>query len=176
MRRSLFWGLAATTVLSAVALLVPDKPAVIANVEPRIRQHQADLAQVMSAQPSPPAPNEPLPTAWPTTMLDAAKRDIFFASAVASPAPPPTPIPVAPAPAADVQAAPPSTYRFLGKMQSPEGETLVYLTQGQREFPVKVGDHLDDGYVVEAISPGAVALLYPALNVRTTVTIPLSPQ
>lgn len=60
-------------------------------------------------------------------------------------------------------------------MTGPDGKRLVYLARGDASIAVSAGQQLDDGYVVEAISPDAVTLLYPPLDARVKLPVPQAP-
>ena len=61
--------------------------------------------------------------------------------------------------------------RFLGSMVTPAGERLVYLARGDTAVPVVVGDRLEEGYVVSALTAEAVTLVYPPMELRVIVPI-----
>ena len=60
-------------------------------------------------------------------------------------------------------------------MTGPDGKRLVYLARGDTSIAVSVGQQLDDGYVVEAITSEAVTLLYPPLDTRIKLPVPQAP-
>ena len=78
------------------------------------------------------------------------------------------PINVPPPP---VPAAPPLAYRYLGEMTDPGGQRFVYLSKGDKEYPVTVGSKLDEGYVVESITAETIGLYYPMLGLRAAIHI-----
>ena len=116
--------------------------------------------------------SQPIPQHLSAVLLDKATADPFVD--VQPPAPPaPKPF-VGPAyePLTAPSAPPQASYRYLGQMRTPEGKALVYLAQADRDIAVEIGTRLDDGYVVEAITPGAVQLHFAALDARVTIPIP----
>ncbi|MED5621552.1 hypothetical protein [Ideonella sp. BN130291] len=66
------------------------------------------------------------------------------------------------------------SYRYLGQMVDPSGKQVVYLSRGDHDVAVSVGTRLDEGYVVEAITPDGVRLNYPPLHAQVTVPVPPS--
>lgn len=178
MRRSLMWTLAATAALSAAALWNSDVPRIVAAVEPRLREHAQALDLPMSSvqQGLPALP--PLPVELVALPLEPARRDVFIPVAAPAPSAPAaiTAAPLPPAPPPTVAQAPSINLRFLGTMLDPEGKRLVYLARGDAAVLVGAGDRLDEGYVVESLTPDSVVLVYPPLNTRATITIPPAPQ
>jgi hypothetical protein len=65
--------------------------------------------------------------------------------------------------------------RFLGRMVTPTGESLVFLLLGDKTVQAQVGDTLEDGYVVDSVTHQAVVLRYPALDVKVTLPLPPLP-
>ena len=177
MRRGLTWALSATAVLSAAALWGPELPRVVSAIEPRMREAVASLDAGVGVATPATLLRTPLPATLPQVVVDAAKRDVFVP--YAAPLPPAPPAPRAPAPV--VQAAvllpPPApqapalSLRFLGSMIAPSGERLVYLARGDEVVSVVVGDRLEEGYVVSALTAEAVTLVYPPLDVHVVVPI-----
>ena len=62
--------------------------------------------------------------------------------------------------------------RYLGRMQTPQGDTLVYLSTGDTALPVKQGDTLDNGFVIDSIDDDGIHLLYPPNQQRLVIAIP----
>lgn len=178
MRPSLTWALVATLAACAVAVWLPEAaPRTVAAVERPAAPGVAD-------GPMPPAVFPERGTALPEQLsmlvLEPAARDIFAPVAVTAEAAPAPPVAVAqstfidpPAPVAPT--APAAAYRFLGRMLTPVGESMVFLGSTEKVVAVKAGDRLDDGYVVESISEQGVQLLYPELDVRITLPAPSVP-
>lgn len=115
--------------------------------------------------------------------VEEAQRDIFARRAASAPAPvaskpPPPPwveaSPVLVPAAMPLPTAPPMVWRFLGRMQTPEGRVLVLLSRPDRETPVTAdqGTSLGDGYVVKEVAQEAVRLTHPPTG--TDVEIPIS--
>ena len=68
------------------------------------------------------------------------------------------------------------TYRYLGQMLDPAGKRLVYVTKGDRDIQVGAGMQLEDGYVVESITAGAVRVVHAATQTRIDIPIPASKE
>jgi hypothetical protein len=82
----------------------------------------------------------------------------------ASPPPPQVQQEVAPQP-------PPNPYRFAGTVQY-GGVRKVLLTRGgDRVFEVQVGQVLEPGFRVQAVTSNAVTLLYEPMNAPVTVAL-----
>ena len=171
MRSSLRWLLSASVLLSALALWWPD------DVSHAVAQ--AATATMPTGSPSPAVrtviPDTlpiRLPERLPTLALDKASFDPFVG--MQPPAPPPPkpfvgPVYVAPAPAPTPPTLP---YRYLGQMTDPSGKKLHYLVKADKDVPIAVGTHLDEGYVVEAITADTIRLHYPQLDARAEIRIP----
>lgn len=180
MRRDLSWALGASVLLSIVALFSSRVPGVVSAIEPNVRDRAQALDAVSAPVPSIAVDLEALPARLPQLLVDAARRDPFVPIAASAPASAAAVVPAiaashAPAPPAP-PAPPPINVRFLGSMVNPEGERLLYLARGDAAVQVKVGDRLDEGYMVESLSAEAVGLVYPPLGVHVTVAIPPAPK
>jgi hypothetical protein len=171
MNRVLIWGLAATCALSAWALSsTPGSNGTSQDggvVPPVTRNAAGKLSTVSAAL----APTE-LPSEWPKPEMDAAARSPF-----ASPSPPLPKAPVQPPAVTSTPPPPPpppASYRFWGRMSSPERHTTVFLAKGQDGVPIAVqaGTHLEDGWNVDAISDNAIVLANAATQQRTTIFVP----
>jgi hypothetical protein len=176
MRRSLWWALGTSVGLSAIMLWLPDvatPPAVPA----------VDRSQPYGSRPTERSAsdalrtNGPLPASLPAWSIDVARRDPFAVySPTPSPAPaepPPVKKPQRPLPPAEPRpAAPAVTYRFLGRMLTPDGQMITLLGRDEQSIEIKSGQMLDDGYKVEAITDQAVRLVYPPLGTVVEVAIP----
>lgn len=177
MRRGLIWALGATAVLSIGSLWTAKTPGIVSAIAPRVREHQDALEQIGQSSAKPAERWTPLPASLARLEIEPSKRDIF------APVMPPPPPPVKPAPPVQVVVAPPAPppqapapdVRFLGKMVSPDGNPLVYLTQGNNPVAVTAGQKLDNGYLVESITSDAVTLLYPLLDQRVRLEVPPAP-
>lgn len=122
--------------------------------------------------------------------LEPAKRDPFTAF---SPPPPKAakvklqPVAAMPAPApmaAPLPSAPELGLQYAGQMTTPSGERLVFAAQqgeqGGRSgqgllVTLKKGLLLDNGFVVQAIEPGAVRFHYPPTNTTARLNLPELP-
>lgn len=81
----------------------------------------------------------------------------------------PPPAPVAPPP----PQAPPLPYAYMGKLIE-QGNVVVFLTRGDRNFRVRVGDSFDGTYRVEAIEDERIVLSYVPLGIRQTLSFDAS--
>ena len=63
-------------------------------------------------------------------------------------------------------------WRAVGSMVTPQGEHLVWLSNGGEEQAVKPGTRLADGYVVERIEPDAVVLSHPLAGTTSRIALP----
>jgi hypothetical protein len=61
-------------------------------------------------------------------------------------------------------------------MQTPAGEQLVLLSDGQEHSAVQVGSRLPNGFVVQAIGSNAVRLQHPATGTVADIPIPPPPS
>lgn len=177
MRRSVAWALWGSLLLSAIALLLPqgNGPVVIdtsgvAAVSLATQALQAERTVAVTSMPP-----MPLPARLPDVILEPARRDIFGVPNQA-PAPGPIPAPVMAQPAPITSSAPPPappqmTYRFGGRFETPEGRLLTYLAKGDNMIEVGPGQALEDGWLVEAVSPDTILLVYPALKAQATIAI-----
>lgn len=178
MRRSVTWALWGSLLLSAVALLLPQgegqvltATSGVAAVSPVAQTLQAEHTGAVTSPPPP----MPLPARLPDVILEPARRDIFSVPSQA-PAPSPVPAPVmaqlAPITSSAPPPAPPQmTYRFGGRFETPEGRLLTYLAKGDNVIEVGPGQALEDGWLVEAVSPDTILLVYPALKAQATIAI-----
>lgn len=175
MRRSLFWALLATVAASAATLWVNQQaPVLVAAVE---------RAGVRTQSPVPGtaiAALQALPERLERSVIEPSRRDPFVP--VLPPQPKPAPAPVAPPvlmtgppPPPPLPSAPAARARFLGRMVTPAGDKLVFLSAGDKTVLAQAGDVLDDGYVVDSVTDQAVVLRYPALDVKVTLPLPPLP-
>lgn len=63
------------------------------------------------------------------------------------------------------------TYRFVGRLLQ-DGKQQLYVSKGDTPVAIKQGDSLD-GYVVESITSGEIALVYPSLGHKVKIAIPV---
>jgi hypothetical protein len=118
-----------------------------------------------------------LPAQWLAPAWDRAEHDPFQRPAtVVAPAPKPLasaqPATVPPPPAPVLPSPPPLTYRFLGRMRSPDGQTLVLLSNGSEVVAATAGVALDDGYIIERVSADAVHLQHTAPDATRSLALP----
>ncbi len=181
MRRELVWALVACLLISAWALLNPaTRSAGTAVVAPVARvatispSPGSEALAVATAQPSKDSGDEVLPAAWPEPAIEPATRSPFSSPTPAAPKIV-APAPIAP-PAVPTPPPPQANYRFWGSLSTPSGERLLYVVRDDNQgqpTPVQVGTRLDDGFVVEQITAGAIVLTQTGSARR--VTLSLSP-
>jgi len=178
MRPSISIALIITAATSALALWRPTASPIVAAVNAARDRASVDAGFITSSVPNLP-PDVSLPAQIPVATIDLAERDPFVP--VQAPAPPPIvqPAPASPIfygpPAPPAPVAPQMNYRFVARMLTPAGDSLVYLTNDLRTVAVNAGDALEDGYVVESITPENVTLAYPPLGVRMLIPLPAEP-
>lgn len=87
-------------------------------------------------------------------------------------APPPKVVPAAPvAPiAAPVPAAPPLPLRFIGRMVQ-KGQPVLFLTWGERNLAMRVGDVAEATYRLESIKDTQAEFMYLPQETRQTLTL-----
>ena len=175
-RRDLSWALGASVLLSIAALFGNQVPRVVSAIEPRLREQTQALDALSIPDRAGATASGALPTRLTRLTIEPARRDPFV-PATSAPAPTVAPVPavIAAAPATP-PVPPPINVRFLGRMVTPDGQRLSYLVRGEVAIAVKVGDRLDEGYVVESVGEEAVGLVYPPLNAHVTVPIPPAPK
>lgn len=78
------------------------------------------------------------------------------------PPPPPAPPPAPVVPAAP--AVPPAPYAYLGRLEAPEAQPLVYLSRGERLVEVRVGELVDPEWKLESFTEEEIVLLYVPLG------------
>jgi hypothetical protein len=98
--------------------------------------------------------------------LGGSKVDLFGQQ---SWQPPPPKVVVSPP---RLPSPPPMSYRFAGRLLQ-DGKLQVFVSKGDTPIAIKVGDTLEEGYVVEAITTEAITLIYPSLGHRASIAIPL---
>jgi hypothetical protein len=168
MRPGMRWALGLSLLVSGMALLPtsekPEAAVAIAMAQP------SDAAPGVPA--SPPIIRAVLPGQLAVQALERAERDPFELPApppVAAPVAPPAPPPPAP------PSAPALNYRYLGQLLDLQGQRRVYLARSDgKEVMVERGTRLDEGYLVEAITPAEIKLVYEALQQRLSIPIPIS--
>jgi hypothetical protein len=179
MRPALKWAFLASAGMSALALLPRQdgNPPVVGFVDSGARPDggapKPDLA-TLAKQRGSTGPRSLVTQLMPIA-IEVPKRDIF--APVEPPAPPPPKIqaaaPQAPPTAPPAPTAPAFSYRFFGRMQTPEGSQLVMLVRGEAVVQLEPGMVLDDGYRVEAILDDRVRLSFAQFGV--TIELPIPP-
>lgn len=115
------------------------------------------------------APRETVTLAEPPKRraLGRQRGDLFEAHSWVPPAPPP-------APQVQQEAAPlppPNPYRFAGTVQYGGSRKVLLTRGGERIFEVTVGEVLEPGFRVQAVTADAVTLLYEPMNAAVTVAL-----
>jgi hypothetical protein len=72
--------------------------------------------------------------------------------------------------------APPLNLSYAGRMTTPDGRQVVYVTYGETSMTIAAGQSLPNGYRVEAITPRAVEFTYAPLNTTARLELPESPK
>jgi len=175
MRRSLFWALLATVAASAITLWVNRQaPVLVAAVERAgVRTELPGLRAAEAVMPA-------LPERLERVAIEPSRHDPFVPVLPLQPKPAPAPAPppvqmTGPPPPPPLPSAPAVRARFLGRMVTPAGDKLVFLSAGDKTVLAQAGDVLDDGYVVDSVTDQAVVLRYPALDVKVTLPLPPLP-
>lgn len=172
------WALIATALLSGLAILWPQNstPTIVSAASDDSSRARHVAANNSSADA---VPRNALPETLPRLQLDAARFDPFVGvKPPVQAAPPVVTQPVVAAPLSPPPQAPALNYRYLGRMTDPVGQSYIYLTRGDAAAAVAVrsGDRLEDGYVVESINQDGIRLLYPALDLRAVIPIPVDAE
>jgi hypothetical protein len=114
--------------------------------------------------------------------LEPATRDPFaYLAAPVPPAPkqpPPMPVTILPTPiimAAPAPSAPQHNLRFIGRMTTPDGQQLIFVTLAEAPITLTEGQNLTNGYRVDSITDRAVQLTYVALGTRARLDLPEPP-
>ncbi len=174
------WGLLATLLATVASLVWPTH----AVVDTRGRSDGAPLAgeapaaqsaRATAAQPTLAASGSAVANLQPLQEASAASAVPSFDPFVGVvPTPPPAPVPIVQAVtvAAAPPAPPPQEYRFLGRVTGPDGVEQILLSRGESVVSIGAGTVLDNGYVVESIAADSVALKFPPLDARASISIP----
>jgi len=181
MRPTLKWALGATIGLSLIAVLVPkDVAPLVAASAPSAPQPWGGYSSRPSQVPGGAA--LPLPAVLPELTIEPAQADPFEAVRGPQPKVPPAPQP-APAPAPAPTPLPPVVtpaqapkLRYLGSLQAPNGQSMVFVARGasDQSMAVQVGTRLDEGYVVKSIGRGGITLAHAASGTEWNVPMPES--
>ncbi|HWM44754.1 MAG TPA: hypothetical protein VNP36_20135 [Burkholderiales bacterium] len=105
-------------------------------------------------------------------LLARQRGDLFQSHSWEPPAPPPPPqqeVVAAPQP-------PPNPYRFAGSVQYGGSRKVLLTRGGDRVFEVAVGEVLEPGFRVQAVTSDAVTLLYEPMNAAVTVALVFPPE
>jgi hypothetical protein len=135
----------------------------------------ATVTRAPAASPGTPAPApEATPAARPR--LDAKPGDDTFAAREwFKPPPPPPPPPAAPPPPAPPPPPPPPPtlpYRFVGMLdEGPKAKPRVFLSIGDKLLVAGVGDTLEGGYKLTAISGQELVFTHVQNNVTLKLVV-----
>lgn len=184
------WALGITGMLTVAALLMdepvtPASPLPRSEASPRAWGSSSELPVRQAAT----SAVEPLRQELQSVGFEPPAKDLFAALAppvTTPPAPVPLAAPASPLPAPSPPPAPTAVY--AGRLNTPEGETLVFLRDGSQTIVAQPGAVLNNGYVVEALVPApaatgaswplagiaAVQLLNTAREHRVTLSLPPS--
>ncbi len=170
--------------LAALLAWLQTRPADTVQVVQPVARSNALAARASVELVPTPEPHQILPTQLDRPLLELAQRDPFAidlpkpapllpkqsvpppAASIAMPLPPPPPVPM----------APPHNLRFAGRMRTPEGRELVYVSLGDTGIVLVAGQTLPNGYRVESVTARSVELSYPPLNTRTRLDLPEPPR
>jgi hypothetical protein len=122
-----------------------------------------------------------LPQQLERDKLEPAARDPFIYVAPPAPPPPKKPLPAPPPMPVPVMAAPAPTapsldLRYTGRMTTPDGTLIVFVTYAESPITLAVGQSLPNGYRVDRISDRVVELSYPALGTTARLDLPELPK
>lgn len=183
-RRELLGVLSLVCLLSVIAIWTDGAPEPV--VPPVIRERQGPLIPERSVAQVAASPTSRALVAEDTSVplerppIALAKQDPFVSphreplgqrsaqSIAAAIAPRPSPTLEA-RPQANLPAPP--SYRFLGRIRSPDGQLHTYLATGERPLVVAPGVRLDSGHVVEAVSESEVHLRHLASEQSSVIRI-----
>lgn len=165
----LFLALAGVIVLAIYAPAPDEPPAPRVKGAPSVAK--TDASPAARAAPKGEVSRTPLSDMPERNILGNAKADLFGQRSWLPPPPPPPRIAAAPpdSPAAPPP-PPPQTYRFAGRLVQ-EGRVQFFVSKGDTPVAVKLGANLD-GYIVEAISETAIALVYPPSGQKENIVVP----
>jgi len=93
---------------------------------------------------------------------------------VPPPPPPPTPAPVLTAAqeaALRTPVAPPLPFTYMGSYTADGSPPVIFLTQGDRVYNVKVGESLNDVYSVDSFTNGQVVMTYKPLKIQQQLIV-----
>jgi hypothetical protein len=67
------------------------------------------------------------------------------------------------------------SWRYFGQMTSPDHKQQIYLARGDLILIVEPGQRLDDGFIVDAITPENVRLRHVDSGVQFSIALPEPP-
>lgn len=171
------YGLLCVLVVWLIAK-APDSESIVAVPADKV----LSVAQFSTIGPVPGAVLPRLPVQLDRPLFEPAFRDPF-AVVVAAPSrssvPVPTPAiaatPTAPLPTV-TPVPPPLGLIYVGRTVLADQSETVYVSYGQTDFALKVGDRLPNGYVVDAIGQRTIEFIYPPLKTMAQLDLPLAPK
>ena len=166
--------IASALAIAGYVVFVPAEPdaAAGANTGMRVARHHPD-----AKSPAPPA--RALLTRLTNRVAQGPAAGALFASHSWYVAPPPPPAPavrsVPQVEAPKVPTAPPLPFSYMGSYTSDGAAPVVFLTRGDRVYNVKVGDTLDNTYLVESLSNGQLVFTYKPLDIKQQLAVEGTP-
>lgn len=157
---------------------MPVATATAQSALPELRQNSFAAPIVQPGSASQP---RPLPSELAQVKLGPARFDPFgsrrldtrpFASVPAAVAS----VAVVRADAPAIAAAPQLTYSFFGRMLEPQGQLLVYLSDGDAAIAIARGTQLAQGWVVDSVDASTVRLAHPASGTKAEIPLPAEPD
>ena len=157
---------------ATAALLAPQKPAEVSVPQRAATSGAPPKAPAPKQQQA--SPSDPLAALPSRDMIGRPAADPFAARSSQPPAPKksakaPPAVEVAPEPPPPPQ-PPPMPYRVAGRVTQ-QGVPHIVLAKGDRVYPVRTGDTLEDGYRVEAIDARSVTLVYTPLDIPQQLAV-----
>jgi len=70
----------------------------------------------------------------------------------------------------EIEPPPENPFKYAGKLVD-DGEIVVFLIDGQKNYSVKVGDVLEDSWEIKAITPPLMTIKYIPLNIEMQMQI-----
>lgn len=99
-------------------------------------------------------------------VLPEDAKDMFTAKSWVVAPPPPS----AKSKELDRPTAPPLPFTYIGNILK-DGKTIVFLTEGERNYAVSTGEIIDGNYSVDSIKPNLITLTYLPMHIQQTLPI-----
>jgi hypothetical protein len=167
--------IASAMAIAGYVVFVPAEPEASAGASGNIRVAQHRSLRPDGKTPAPPA--RALLTRLTKRVAAATSADALFASHawyVPPPAPPPATAPVSSAEQAAVPktpSAPPLPFSYMGSYRPDGAAPVFFLTHGDRVYNVRVGDTLDNNYIVDSFSNGQLIFTYKPLDIKQQLSV-----